>query len=107
LYSYFLADFARSKIEAGKFSNKILRQFADIVLKQFKLTIFIQLALLPDIVPGRLFITTCASPSDKITVGPELSSSQVLFDLRAGFKDFSGSNAFDNLHNFLWTVHHY
>jgi hypothetical protein len=49
----------------------------------------------------------CANPSDKITVSPEPSSPQVLFDLRAGFKDFSGSNAFDNLHNFLWTVHHY
>jgi hypothetical protein len=74
LYSYLLANFARSKIEAGKFSNKILRQLADTVLKQFQLTIFIQLALLLDIFPGRLLITMCANPSDKITTRPELFS---------------------------------
>ena len=42
--------------------------------------------------------------ADEVSGAPEVSTPQLFPDFRAGSKDFSGRDTFDDLHESLWAV---
>ena len=60
--------------------------------------------LLLDVLLDRCFVAMLPNRADEISSRPELSAPEQLLDLWTGLKDFSGRDAFDNLHNSLRAV---
>ena len=59
--------------------NKFSPQQADGVLKEPELSVFLDLALLLDVVLYHLFVAVCADRADEIAVRPKLAAPQLLF----------------------------
>ena len=69
-----------------------------------QLLIGLRLPLLLDIVANRFFGPMSPNRSDVITVRPEFAAPKFFLHTRHLFEDFTGRDAFDNLHDFGWTV---
>lgn len=85
-------------------------QQADGVSKQshlllMNLFIVFGLTLVFDVFPDDRFISVFSDGTGEVSIGPELSSPEFYSNLRTAFVDFPGSDAFDDLYDFLNAVH--
>jgi hypothetical protein len=69
-----------------------------------KLLIRLFAALLLDILAHDFFIAMTPDGADKVAFGPKFATPYLFFDRRDSFKDFTGCNTFDGLHNLGWAV---